>query len=569
MSSNTSKNTTTENTKIEQSEHKTMFLDSDINNGFAPFPPDRAEFYRTSGCWENKTHIQLLNRIRQQYPDQTAVTQAGKTLSYQALYEQAAKYGSYLHARGIRPEDFVIIQSPNIIEFFVVLFGIYYIGARPVFCLNGHGAHEIENIAKVSRAVGYIKINEATGKAQDAMDITLGFARPNFQLWYRQTIYSGTSLEQALPELSADSPVVEQYNASAQSVAFLQLSGGTTGLPKLIPRTHSDYLYSIKKSVEVTQLDRHTKQLIVLPVMHNFTMSSPGFLGTFYVGGSVFLSTDSSPKTCFELIRQHRITQVSLVPSLVSLWLHAPQLAKSDLTSLQVIQVGGAKLLPELARSMSTKLGAKLQQVYGMAEGLVNFTSLDDDPETVIHCQGKALSEYDEIMIVDDQGQALPPEMAGSILTRGPYTINGYYNSPKVNARSFTADGYYITGDIGYLDQNRNIVVTGRDKEQINRAGEKITPSELENLILSHSAVRDVSVVGVEDPILGERTKATIILQNPNTALSLRDVRAFLMQKNIADYKLPDEIELVEQFNYTQVGKVKKDLSKTNAGERI
>lgn len=551
------------------SKHTSMFLDSDIHNGFVPFPPDRAESYRSSGCWESETHIQLLDRIRQQYPDQIAVTQANKTLSYQALYEHAAQYGSYLHARGIRPENFVIIQSPNVIEFFVVLFGLYYIGARPVFCLNGHGAHEIENIAKVSRAVGYIKINEANSRAQDAMDITLGFARPNFQLWYRQTLVSGASLDQALPELSADLPRVEQYNASAHSVAFLQLSGGTTGLPKLIPRTHSDYLYSIKKSVEFTDLDRHTRQLIVLPVMHNFTMSSPGFLGAFYVGASVFLSTDSSPRTCFELIRQHRITQVSLVPSLVSLWLHAPPLAKADLTSLQVIQVGGAKLLPELAHSMSTKLGAKLQQVYGMAEGLVSFTCLDDDQETVIHCQGKALSEYDEIMIVDSDGQALPPEEAGSILTRGPYTINGYYNSPKVNARSFTTDGFYITGDIGYVDKNGNIVVTGRDKEQINRAGEKITPSELENLILAHSAVRDVSVVGVEDPILGERTKAIIISQEPDTTLSLREVRAFLMQKNIADYKLPDEIELVEQFNYTQVGKVKKDLSKANAGEGI
>lgn len=543
----------------------TMFSEKDIRNGFVPFPADRAAFYQQQGYWENETHIQLLDRIRQEYGDRVAVEQAEKRLTYSELYDYAARYGSYLHKQGIKAEDFVVIQSPNVIEFFVVLFGLYYIGARPVFCLNGHGAHEIENIAKTSRAVGYIKINEAKQPAKDAMDITLGFAKPNFTMWFRQTIRSDVSLSQSFEMLVAEQSQVKRYDASANTVAFLQLSGGTTGLPKLIPRTHADYLYSVKKSVEVAGLNGEARQLIVLPVMHNFTMSSPGFLGAFYVGASVYLTTDSSPQTCFELISKRRITQVSLVPPLINLWINAPQqISGADLSSLEVVQVGGAKLLPELAEAIHSKLGAKLQQVYGMAEGLVNFTGLEDDKETVLYTQGKALSQDDEIRIVDDEGNELPRESAGFILTRGPYTINGYYNSPEVNQRAFTADGFYITGDIGYLDKNQNIVVTGREKEQINRAGEKITPSEIENLILGHAQVRDVSVVGVEDPLLGERIKAIIILQDTEQKLTLRDVRAFLMQKNIAEYKLPDEIELVERFKYTQVGKVKKNLSAPN-----
>jgi 2,3-dihydroxybenzoate-AMP ligase len=544
-----------------------MFLQDDIRNGFVPFPVDRAESYQQSGCWENETHIELLDRIRQQHGDRLAVKQGDKTLTYAQLYAHAAQYGSYLHHEGIQSEDFVIIQSPNVIEFFIVLFGLYYIGARPVFCLNGHGAYEIENIAKTSRAVGYIKINEAQHPGKDAMDITLDFAQPNVQLWFRQTIKSETSL-QSFGDSLTKQPLVERYDASAYTVAFLQLSGGTTGLPKLIARTHTDYLYSVRQSVEIAQLKTHTNQLIVLPVMHNFTMSSPGFLGAFFAGASVYLTTDSSPKTCFDLIAKYRITQVSLVPSLINLWINSPQLAKSDLSSLEVIQVGGAKLLPELAESIHTKLGAKLQQVYGMAEGLVNFTRLDDDQETILYTQGKPLSQYDEILIVDEKGQQLPNQSIGYILTRGPYTINGYYNSSQVNARSFTAKGYYITGDIGYLDKNHNIVVTGREKEQINRAGEKITPSEIENLILGHPSVKDVSVAGIADSLLGERIKAFIILQQDHTQLSLRDIRAFLMQKNIAEYKLPDEIELVEQFQYTQVGKVKKNLSTDQVGEQ-
>ncbi|NMM39599.1 (2,3-dihydroxybenzoyl)adenylate synthase [Pseudoalteromonas arctica] len=536
-----------------------MFSDRDIKNGFVPFPAERAEIYQQFGCWENETHIQLLERISQQFGKQLAVSQADKTLSYQALYHYAAKYGSYLHKQGIQAEDFVVIQSPNVIEFFIVLFGLYYIGARPVFCLNGHGAYEIENIAINSRAVGYIKINMAGQAAKDAMDIALGFSKPNFKLWFRETLTSETILAQSFIHLSEDTPHLEQFNGSAYAVAFLQLSGGTTGLPKLIARTHADYLYSVQQSVAVAKLNSNSKQLIVLPVMHNFTMSSPGFLGAFFVGASVYLSTDSSPATCFALIEKQGIEQVSLVPSLVNLWINSPQLSRFNLNSLAVIQVGGAKLLPELAESINNKLRAKLQQVYGMAEGLVNFTQLDDNQQTILYTQGKPLSRYDEIKIVDDMGETLANESIGYILTRGPYTINGYYNSPEINQHSFTSDGFYITGDIGYLDKHQNIVVTGREKEQINRAGEKITPSEIENLILGHPAVRDVSVVAVKDPLLGERSKAQIILQQDHTShLSLRDIRVFLMKKNIADYKLPDEIELVEKFQYTQVGKVNR-----------
>ena len=554
---------------MTQNNHKPqtsgLFSQTDIAKGFTPFATDKANFYKEMGCWEDETHIQLLDRIRQLYGDNIAVTQGDKSLTYAQLYQYAAQYASYLQQQGIKAEDFIVIQSPNVIEFFIVLFALYYIGARPVFCLNGHGAYEIENIAITSRAVGYIKINQPGLRTKDAVDVSLGFSKPNFNLWFRQTINSSDSIETSFTGMLTSSAVVEQYQASAHSIAFLQLSGGTTGLPKLIPRTHADYLYSVKKSVEVTQLDSNTRQLIVLPVMHNFTMSSPGFLGAFYVGARVCLTTDASPNTCFNLIENQQITQVSLVPSLINLWINAPQLAKANLSSLEVIQVGGAKLLPELAEAIDKKLGAKLQQVYGMAEGLVNFTRLDDDSQTILYTQGKPLSEHDEILIVDDEGQQQANGVAGYILTRGPYTINGYYNSAQVNQRSFNSQGYYITGDIGYLDENQNIVVTGREKEQINRAGEKITPSEIENLILAHSAVKDVSVVGVKDPLLGERSKALIVLQDASKPLSLRDIRVFLMQKNIAEYKLPDEIELVETFKYTQVGKVNKGLSASKA----
>lgn len=177
--------------------------------------------------------------------------------------------------------------------------------------------------------------------------------------------------------------------ATSTDIAFLQLSGGTTGLPKLIPRTHADYIYSVKESVIAAHLHDQIKQLIVLPVMHNFTMSSPGFLGVFYVGGTVVLSQQSHPRVCFEIIEKYKINQVSVVPAIANLWVNSESRSEYDCSSLNVIQVGGAKLLPTLAQKIVDIFDVKLQQVYGMAEGLVNFTSLDDSLEIILNTQGK------------------------------------------------------------------------------------------------------------------------------------------------------------------------------------
>lgn len=535
-----------------------MFIEQDIQLGYVPFPKSRAQQYRDEGCWKSQTHFQLLASLKDRFAQRVAVIQDDKQLTYQQLYDYAIHYGTYLKQQGIRETDFVLLQSPNVIEVFIVIFGLYAIGARPVFCLHGHGSYEIENIARQSRAVGFIKLcgsaNEST-----ATDVCEEFSKPNFKLWFRESIVSRSSIEASLPQLQGVAPA---FNLRAQSesedIAFLQLSGGTTGLPKLIPRTHADYIYSIEKSVDVARLTQDTKQLVVLPVMHNFCMSSPGFLGVFYVGGTVVLSQLTHPRVCFELIEKYQIQQVSLVPAIATLWLNAESLKDYDLSSLQVVQVGGAKLLPSLAEQIIDTLQVKLQQVYGMAEGLVNFTHLDDSDQITIQTQGKKLSHLDEIRIADQDGNALPINAIGHIQTRGPYTINGYYNLPEINQRAFTQDGFYKTGDIGYLDENLNIVVTGREKEQINRSGEKITPSEIEEFILQYPSVKDVCVIGVSDDYLGERIKAIIIPKLDDSEINLKNIRKFLISKNIAHFKIPDEIEVVADFKYTHVGKVNR-----------
>ena len=239
------------------------------------------------------------------------------------------------------------------------------------------------------------------------------------------------------------------------------------------------------------------------------------------------------------------------------MWLNSSLKTDFDLSSLEVVQVGGAKFSAEIASRLLDTWDVVLQQVYGMAEGLVNFTHLSDSREVQVNTQGKRLSSYDEIRILDTQGKELSIGEIGVITTRGPYTINGYFAPEDVNRRSFTKDGFYITGDLGFLDAENNITVTGRLKEVINRAGEKVMPSEIEELLYMHPDVVDVLVRGRSDEVLGEKICVQIITENPE-ALSLIKVRKFLAQQNVALNKLPDEVLIVKEFDYTLVGKVKR-----------
>lgn len=527
-----------------------------INNlHFVPFPQERAEIYIKEGLWQGESMFDFFEKSCRQYANNVALVQGNKNVSYKELFENVMYWTQWLHEQGFRKNDLVVLQSANVLEFFYILFGLYRIGAIPIFCLDGHRSYEIGNIAKYSKAKGYIRIRKQ-GKAElSARAIVDLFSENLPELVLVRTIDHGEEVGRNLADGIPNNSCFE--SSDPKSVAFLQLSGGTTGLPKLIPRTHDDYLYSVRESALVAGLSESTKHMLVLPVSHNYAMSSPGFLGVLHVGATLVIAENGSPEECFALIEKHRITQVSLVPSLVLMWLNSSLKTDFDLSSLEVVQVGGAKFSAEIASRLLDTWDVVLQQVYGMAEGLVNFTHLSDSREVQVNTQGKRLSSYDEIRILDTQGKELSIGEIGVITTRGPYTINGYFASEDVNRRSFTKDGFYITGDLGFLDAENNITVTGRLKEVINRAGEKVMPSEIEELLYMHPDVVDVLVRGRSDEVLGEKICVQIITENPE-ALSLIKVRKFLAQQNVALNKLPDEVLIVKEFDYTLVGKVKR-----------
>ncbi|WP_265467712.1 AMP-binding protein, partial [Aeromonas salmonicida] len=249
----------------------------------------------------------------------------------------------------------------------------------------------------------------------------------------------------------------------------------------------------------------------------------------------------------------------SLVPPAVSLWLQAAESdpsVRSQLASLDLLQVGGAKLAEAVARKITPLLGCRLQQVFGMAEGLVNYTRLSDPDEKIIHTQGRPMSPDDEVRILDEAGNPVTPGQPGALHTRGPYTFRGYYQSQAHNARVFDADGFYCSGDLVVQDADGYLTVVGRQKDQINRGGEKIAAEEVENQLLHHPAITQAALVSMPDSAMGEKSCAFIVSTDPG--LKPLALRKFLRERGVADFKLPDRFETLDALPMTAVGKIDK-----------
>ncbi|MCC4264139.1 AMP-binding protein [Oceanimonas baumannii] len=517
------------------------------------WPAALEQRYKAAGYWCGETFPAFLRERALRLQHKEAVVAGNTRLSYADLDREASRIGAGLLAMGLTPGERVVVQFGNVAEFIPVVCGLFYAGLIPVYALPAHRIAEVTHFARKAEASAYIAGRHYGGFDYATLATELCRAVPELQV-----VMAGEDAGHGFASLSAlqGTPDSLPKQFDPQSVAFLQLSGGSTGLSKLIPRTHDDYIYSFRASNALCGIDEHSVYMVALPAAHNFPMSSPGWLGALHAGARVVLSDSAEPGTAFALIEQEKVTCVGLVPPLALLWADAASHSRHDLSSLEVMQVGGAKLLPEAARRLQSALPCTLQQVFGMAEGLVNYTRLDDSDELILNTQGRPISPDDEVRIVDDEGRPVADGEVGHLQVQGPYTIRGYHNDEAANARSFTEDGFYCTGDIVRRTPQGHLVVQGRANDHINRAGEKISAEEIEDHLLSHPQVFDAAVVSIPDDYLGERSCAFVIARGePPRAVALKK---WVREQGLAAFKVPDQIVFAGHFDTTAVGKISR-----------
>lgn len=524
------------------------------------WPSEAAQRYRDAGLWLDEVFGDLPARQAETRPGATALVDGDRRWTYSELEADVETLHRSLHRLGLRRGDRVIVQLPNRAEFVLLWFALQRLGAVPVHALPGHRRHEIAHLARITEAVAYVIPDRYARFDHRPLAADLGAGHPSL----RHTIvvgdpgdHTGFLTYETLSASQAPAVTPPEPPVAPGDLALLLLSGGTTGTPKLIPRTHQDYAYNARAAAEVCRLDADSVYLAVLPVAFNFTMSCPGVLGTLQAGGTVVLSPSPDPGTAFELIEREGVTITAVNPPLVPYWLREFEDTPRDLSSLAVLQVGAARLADSLARRIGPTLGCRLQQVFGMAEGLLNLTALDDPDDVVCTTQGRPVSPQDEVLVLGGDGEAVPDGDVGELLTRGPYTLRGYYRSPELARTHFTEDGYYRTGDLVRRLPTGHLSVVGRVKEQINRGGEKIDATEVEEHLLAHPGIESAAVVAAPHPELGESSVAFVVCAGP--APGTREVTSFLRERGLAAYKAPDRVEAVERMPLTPVGKTDKN----------
>lgn len=531
--------------------------------GVVRYPPEYAKKYREKGYWKDRSIASHYAEWFDKYADRTAIIDGEKVVTYRELDQRSTRVALNLIDLGFASLDRVVVCLPNVVEFSYLYFAFQKIGVIPIMALPTHRYMEVSQFVEIAQAKACVvpakardySFTDLVNRLRNEHDcLTIGIVLGPPQDGF-------VTVEDLLDtEPNASESDIGEILIDPEDPAVFQLSGGTTGIPKLIPRTHNDYICNTRLACASTETGPDKVLLDILPIGHNLPLACPGMQGFLMKGGTVVFSQTTRGEVLFPLIEKHGVTHVHCVPALLIRWLHDPAIGDHDLSSLQYLQSGGQRLQPEVRRRTYELIPSVfVQENFGMAEGMLFFAEKHHEEAVRMETVGFPMCEDDEVRIVDEEDNVVPFGEVGEMCCRGPYTLRGYFGTPEHNARAFTVDGFYRTGDLMRQHPSGAYLVEGRKKDLINRGGEKISAEEIENLILTHSAVENVACVAMPDPVLGERMCACIIPAAGQT-LDLQELICHLESYELARFKLPERLKLMGEFPLSPFGKVSKKI---------
>jgi 2,3-dihydroxybenzoate---[aryl-carrier protein] ligase len=529
--------------------------------GVVPFPPDFAARYRAKGYWQDKSLRDEFAAVFKKFGPRVCIIDRGRQITYAELDALSTNLALNLLELGFKPLDRVVLTLPNVAEFVILYFALQKISCIPIAALATHRYNEVSQFVRLAQAVACVYPERQSDFEFGPMVRRVRQESPccKFAITLGKPAADEISLIDLI-ERKAKLPAseIDKIKIDPTDPCIFQLSGGTTGVPKLIPRTHNDYAYNSKTAAKVCGVTGDSVLLLMLPIAHNLPLACPGIQGFMFNGGKIVLSQSTRPEDVFPLIAKHHVTHIKVVPALLIRLINSPDVTKHDTSSVRYIQSGGQRLQPETRHKTKELIPTVfVQENFGMSEGMLMFAKIDDREDVRMETVGFPISPDDEVRLLDDDDNIVPFGEVGEFCARGPYTLRGYYGTPEHNAKAFTSDGFYRSGDLMRQHPSGAYLVEGRKKDLINRGGEKISAEEIENLILSHPAVQNVACVAMPDPTMGERMCACVILAK-GAALTLDALVAYLASKEIAKFKLPERLEIMTDFPLSTFGKVSK-----------
>jgi 2,3-dihydroxybenzoate-AMP ligase len=554
-----------------------------VIEGANPFPKEFSERYYKSGAWSGITFGEMLDRSAERFADRVALVAGDVRLTYRQLKELSDRTATLLLKLGLRKLDRVLLQVPNWAEFAYLYFGLQKMGAIPVMCLPRLSQREIEHFCSVTQAstwvvprryekidylplIGPVQSNQPSLQHIIVVDGIIDAPGQPPEPLPPGTL-SFRDLLRGTPPEEGQQHDFRLFKPAPEEVCHFMPTGGTTGLSKLVPRTHNDYLCNIVFRTKTWLRTPDDITLIATPMTHNMAIEA-SMNPTLLSGGKVVMLPSTRTRDILEAIQKERVTTMILVPAQLQQIVDFPDLGQFDVSSLKVIAGAGSHVAAELAKKVPEKLGCRFYNVFGMSEGPCTQTRWDDPEEAVAHTVGWPICPHDEFKVIDEAGRELAQGEEGELVARGPCIFRGYFKAEAANREVFTPEGFFRTGDLARFDWDKRIVITGRKKDIIIRGGENISATEVEELINEHPKVEQVAVVGMPDAILGERTCA-FIKPRPGATITQEEISALFRERKASILLFPERIEPVEELPFTNVGKVDKKRLREEIKEKL
>ncbi|MGH7553774.1 MAG: class I adenylate-forming enzyme family protein [Longimicrobiales bacterium] len=494
-------------------------------------------------------------------PDRLFLIYADRKLTYRQVDQRASALAAALHELGVTRGDRIALDLPNWPEFIISMFAVAKLGAVMVPLNPRYTVPELQYMLRHSEAT--VVISAETFNDTDYLQLFEGFltSLPDFQylvtvgeaeLWYDDRIYQFEDLVSSgegreLPKVDVN---------PAEDIFAILYTSGTMGKPKGVALTHSNLLTTAIETVHAIGLSADDVVFGVATVFHVFGLG-PGILGTMMAGASLVLQEQFDPARALDLIERHHVTVHYGVPTVYITEMREGDRPRRDLSSLRTGIVAGAPIGDELVRRIRDELCPNLCVAYSLTEtaSTVSMTRPDDPADKQVFTVGRPLPSM-EVRVLDLDGTILPEESLGEIAVRGAGVMKGYYRQPGETSQAFDEDGYFLTGDLGIVDEDGYVHIVGRRKELIIRGGFNVYPREVEDRLHAHPAVLDVAVVGLPHEVLGEVVCACI-MPVEGAIITGEEIKDWC-RGALADYKVPDLVRFFDSFPLTGSGKVRR-----------
>lgn len=532
--------------------------------------------FRQYGYWADKTLGDVIEEAARNWPKNIALAAADRRVTYEELDTLSSRLALGLLDSGLRSGDMIAVQLPNSVEHVLTIFAIAKIGAVCNIIVPMMRQKEVTFILNHCRSRAIVIPHEYGKFDYLSMVESFGSTTPSLEtivvvgdVEARSGILRFDDLIDGVPEKDHPADTLRAHRPNPDDVSLIGFTSGTTATPKAYLHTHNTE-YANSFNCLLADSYRYLRKPTV-------NIALPGF-GWMYgrwccvltgaLDGATNVVVDPfTPAGVIDAIAREKPTHIHGAPAIYNALMDGiMSLHESGALALEAFHYAGSVMPVAMAQRLRNT--AQLLTCYGLSEiSPVCGNSFMDSPEAQIRTSGRP-AWGNEVMLLDSDKKRVATGETGEIAVRGPGLTLGYLGQPEANKQAFTEGGFFLTGDLGYFDDANNLTIAGRSKDVIDRGGIKFSPREVEELLLGHQSIANAAIVGMPDAKLGERSCAFVITK-AGGSVSLDEVVKYLRDNGLATHKLPERLEIIDQFPVTATGKIQKYLLREQVAERL